>query len=380
MAHITDVAVIGSGALGCATAYYLAQSGVRRVTIVEKGPLVSGMTRRNAGLVHTHFADPILTRLALNSLDVFHHWSLRVGGTSAFNETGLVASAETESDALLLRERVAMQRGEGVDTRLMPRTELEAMLPQAEFSNTLLGAFEPHSGYADPIQTSQTFVQLAREQGATILTGTLAKYIVHNFGHVAEIETTTGKIEAPVIVITASALSARLLEPLGITLNWQYSRGVIGFFERPPALAEGHPTFLDAGNSRFLRPHPYNLSAAGTLNPRAHVAGPEALEDKVSATEAAALAQVAVARLPALADAPLKRAHPILYEHLPDDLPALGPVTGIEGLFVAAGFGEHAFTLSPGVGQLLAEWILNGRSSMNVEAFSPTRSSVAIPR
>jgi sarcosine oxidase subunit beta len=42
----------------------------------------------------------------------------------------------------------------------------------------------------------------------------------------------------------------------------------------------------------------------------------------------------------------------------PDDLPVLGPVLGVDGLLVAAGFSGHGFALSPIVGDVLARLAL----------------------
>jgi glycine/D-amino acid oxidase-like deaminating enzyme len=41
----------------------------------------------------------------------------------------------------------------------------------------------------------------------------------------------------------------------------------------------------------------------------------------------------------------------------PDDLPVLGPVPGVEGLVVAAGFSGHGFALAPVVGDVLARLV-----------------------
>ena len=53
-----------------ATALALGHAGIKRVTLVEKGPLVSGMTRRNAGLVHPFQPHPLLVELASRELRV----------------------------------------------------------------------------------------------------------------------------------------------------------------------------------------------------------------------------------------------------------------------------------------------------------------------
>jgi glycine/D-amino acid oxidase-like deaminating enzyme len=45
----------------------------------------------------------------------------------------------------------------------------------------------------------------------------------------------------------------------------------------------------------------------------------------------------------------------------------------VEGCFVAVGFGGHGFQHSPATGRLLAEWIIDGRPSMDLALFDPAR-------
>jgi len=58
---------------------------------------------------------------------------------------------------------------------------------------------------------------------------------------------------------------------------------------------------------------------------------------------------------------------------LPDGYPAVGAVPGVRGLFVATGHATLGLTLGPVSGKLLAEIILDGRASMNIDAFGVDR-------
>ena len=46
-----DVAVIGGGLVGCATAYYLTTAGTR-VALIERGTINRGASGQNAGSLH----------------------------------------------------------------------------------------------------------------------------------------------------------------------------------------------------------------------------------------------------------------------------------------------------------------------------------------
>ena len=57
----------------------------------------------------------------------------------------------------------------------------------------------------------------------------------------------------------------------------------------------------------------------------------------------------------------------------PDDHAILGPAPGVEGLFLAVGFGGHGFQHSPATGRTISEWIVDGRPSGDVSLFDPSR-------
>jgi sarcosine oxidase subunit beta len=70
----------------------------------------------------------------------------------------------------------------------------------------------------------------------------------------------------------------------------------------------------------------------------------------------------------------LHRGYTGVYDCSPDLQPLLGPVPAVPGLHVAVGFSGHGFKLSPAVGEMVAERIIDGRSSLvDVELFSPAR-------
>ena len=76
---------------------------------------------------------------------------------------------------------------------------------------------------------------------------------------------------------------------------------------------------------------------------------------------------------PALAGVPLERVWAGTRECTPDMMPIIGPVDGPGGFLVCAGFSGHGFALGPYVGQLMAEWIADGRPSLDLEAFGYRR-------
>jgi glycine/D-amino acid oxidase-like deaminating enzyme len=80
--------------------------------------------------------------------------------------------------------------------------------------------------------------------------------------------------------------------------------------------------------------------------------------------------EVAVKRLPALADASISHAWAGLYEMSPDANPIIGPVAEVQGLFLINGFSGHGFQHSPAAGRILADLIVGRDPGMDLTPFA----------
>jgi len=81
----------------------------------------------------------------------------------------------------------------------------------------------------------------------------------------------------------------------------------------------------------------------------------------------------AVHRLPLLERAQIAGGWAGLRPLTPDDHAIIGPAPGVEGFFLAVGFCGHGFQHSPMTGRMVAEWIVDGKPSMDLSLFDPGR-------
>ena len=64
----------------------------------------------------------------------------------------------------------------------------------------------------------------------------------------------------------------------------------------------------------------------------------------------------------------------------PDCRPLLGAIPGIEGLHVCAGFSGMGFKISPAIGLVMSELLLDGvAKSVDIQAFAPDRFAEGRP-
>ena len=84
--------------------------------------------------------------------------------------------------------------------------------------------------------------------------------------------------------------------------------------------------------------------------------------------------------LPILREVPVRRVMGGIYDNTPDRRPLLGPVPGIDGLFLAVGFSGHGFMIAPAVGELIASSVVGRATDLPVSDFSIGRFSSAATR
>ena len=81
----------------------------------------------------------------------------------------------------------------------------------------------------------------------------------------------------------------------------------------------------------------------------------------------------AVHRVPVLETAKIAGGWAGLRPLTPDDHAIIGWAPGVEGFFLAVGFGGHGFQHSPATGRHVADWIVDGKPSMDLSLFDPGR-------
>ncbi len=356
-----NIIVIGAGVVGCSLAFQLARAGAR-VRVFDKGGICAGMSARSGALVRMHYTFAPEAELAWKSLHYFRNWSDIVGGRCGFVETGFAVVVD-ERNAPRLRANVAMLQRIDVNTEVMTAIELRSNEPNAFVDDVALAAFEPQSGYADPVATTESLAAAAKRHGADFSTNTPVARIAHRGGRAAGVVDGAGRIhEADAVCVVAGPWTDALLAPLGVKIGIKSERAQIAFFKRPPQLK--HCIYIDTIAGSYFRPHGDDLTLAGLggWKPEAD-ANPDDFRENNDADFVAAVRKRLAQRIPAMADAPYSRGHAGIYDVSPDARAVMGPVPGVDGLFVAAGFSGTGFKTAPAVGASMAELILTGKST-----------------
>ena len=264
-----DVIVIGAGVVGCSLAFHLARDGAK-VAVLDKGRICSGMSARSGALVRMHYTFAPEAELAWKSFAYFTHWPEIVGPPGCgFVRTGfaIVVAAENVDR---LRSNVAMLQRIGVDTRTIDPKQLREIEPEANVEDVAMAAYEPRSGYADPVATTLSLANAAQRAGAEFILDTPVAAIETRGGRVSGVTDALGRHhEAGAVCVVAGPWTDRLIAPLGGQIGIKAERAQIAFFKRPAAMR--HCVYIDTIAGSYFRPHGEDLTLAGLAHgdPRA---------------------------------------------------------------------------------------------------------------
>jgi glycine/D-amino acid oxidase-like deaminating enzyme len=374
------VAIVGGGVMGASIAYHLALRGVRDVMVLEKGVVASGATGRSSACVRQHYSTPQTCRMALEALRFFEQAGERLGGREVgFVRTGclLVADARLEKE---MAATVDLQRAVGIDTRLVSREEMAEIEPRVATGDVATGCFEAASGYADPVATARAFAAAARDLGARIREETEVTGLAVQGSCVTGVETSRGRVEAPVVVNAAGLWSDRVARMAGVELPITVCRHKISIVAWPDGERRPHPMVYDFAGSIYTRPEAGGHILIGPLDDETpDRADPDRYREGVSFEESLEALGRAGRRFPVLERGAVARGYAGCFDVTPDWHPVIDQV-GPAGFYAVAGFSGHGFKLSPAVGRMAAALVAEGkRPGEDVDAFRLSRFAEGKP-
>ena len=356
-----NVVAIGGGVNGASTAMHLARMGAGKVLLVEKGYLAGGASGRSGAMVREHYLHPTLVRMAMEASDIFHHWQDAVGGDARFIQTGRLL-LWGQNDAESVRANVAMNRSLGVEIELLTPSDIAEILPSLNTEGVAVGAYEPNSGYADPMATTYAYARAAQDLGAGIRTGCAVTGIRTAGGKVVGVETDDGPIEADAVVAATGPWVNRLAAPLGETLPVTPIRVQMVHLRRPPSLESLDTAVIDNVTGAYFRTNAGFKTLVGGEAPGdlEEVVNPDAFGLNADHDTITRYWDRARFRFPEFAAATQMGGYGSLYDMTPDGNPVLDKSAAVDGLYWAAGFSGHGFKLSPVTGRMVAELVMHG--------------------
>jgi sarcosine oxidase subunit beta len=352
----TSVVIVGGGLMGLSAAFHLrrAQPSVP-VTVLERAQAGAAASGASAAGVRVMGRDPAERALALGSLARWPDLARELEGDTGYRRGGGLRVALDDEAWRQAPSWVAEQRADGVALDVVDAEAARQLAPGIAPA-CRGGVLSVIDGQAEAMPTVSAFAVGARRLGARVEEGVGARALVTERDRVVAIARTDGAQQpCDVAIVAAGAWSAALLAPLGIRLPIE-TRALQMLLTKPA------PAALDPVVSAFGRKLSLKQLGGG-----AYLIGggwPADIEDQpgnvwdLRPESVSASLDVAREVHPPTGRCAVARGWAGLEAFTPDDLPVLGPVPGVDGLLVAAGFSGHGFALSPIVGDVLARLAL----------------------
>ena len=363
----SDVLIVGGGLIGSATALYLAKRDVKSIVIDKDHPgrHASGV---NAGGLRKLNRNPAEIPLTVEASQVWSNIRELVDEDCDVKLAGQARVAENVADLELLEQRAAMVRDLGFDhEQMIGRDRLYELIPA--LSPHCVGALWCEGdGYARPYHATTAFRRKAESLGVTYLTGTAVDALERD-GENWLASTRAGELRAPLVVNAAGAWGAKLAAVVGDRIPLEPGAPTLMVTERLPH-------FIDPVVGAASRKLSFKQMQNGTVViGGAHMARLDMTRERteIDYRTMAESARTVTALFPQMADAHIVRMWAGIEGFTPDHIPVIGPAINAPGLFHAFGFSAHGFQLSPVVGRILSELIVDGRSSLPIDAFRADR-------
>ena len=351
---MADVVVVGGGIVGTSTLYHLAAAGCRGAVLVERDTLGSGSTAAAAGGIRAQFSDELNIRIAQEAIARFARFADEIGVDIGFRQTGYLFLLQAGEVGTFQRS-VALQQSLGVPSRLITPAEAAAIVPQVRVDDLAAATFCPIDGSADPGSAVQGYAAAARRLGARILQGTPATGIVVEGDRVVGVTTGRGVIATPTVVCAAGVWSRAFAATAGVDIPVRAERRYVHLTTEGGDLPAELPLTIDFATGFY-----FHREGPGLL-----LGGPWAAAED--------LAPVALHRVPALADLPIRPGWSGDYEVSPDHNAIVGATASPRGFLYGTGFSGHGFQQGPVVGCYLADLALGREPVLDLAPFSLDR-------
>jgi sarcosine oxidase subunit beta len=262
----------------------------------------------------------------------------------------------------------AMQRELGVAVETLTPADVARRWPLLETSDLVGATFCQSDGLADPHGVTAAYFAAAKRAGAQFEFSTEVTGLGVEGGRVTGVRTATGDVDTPCVVNAAGPWAKSLAAFAGVHLPVEPVRRQIFTTQPVDWLPLDFPMVVDTRTGVYMHKESGGLLmglADPDEPPSFHTHADMEFRDKVFL--------LAMERLPRLEDAAYRAGWGGLYETSPDHNAVLGPAPEVKGFFLANGFSGHGFMQSPAVGQVIADWIVDGRPGLDVRELSPTR-------
>ncbi|WP_193369021.1 GcvT family protein [Pelagibius marinus] len=364
--------IIGGGIIGCSIAYHLAKAGEKDIVLLEKASLTEGATWHAAGLVGQLRSSRNTTRMLQRSVELYDRLESETGQAIDWKKVGSLRLACSPDRMMEVKRLATMARSFGLEMQVITAQEAYDLFPLIDPKGVLGAAFIPTDGQVDPASLCQAIAAGARRQGVTIVQGKKVLDATVTNGRITEVQTDDGDYSAETVVLAAGMWSRELGKKLGVNVPACAVEHQYLVTEPIPDMPKGLPTLRDPDRLVYYKPDAGGRLVIGGYEDDTVPFGDHGIPGEFARQllpenfdRFEPLATYAGQVTPVVNTVGVRQLinGPIPYSADGDFV--MGKAPELDNLFVATGF-LYGIAAGGGAGAIMAEWILEGRPSLDL--------------
>ncbi|MBU7026482.1 MAG: FAD-binding oxidoreductase [Theionarchaea archaeon] len=361
-----EVVIIGGGVTGCGAAYNLVKKGVTDVVVLEKNYLCYGASGRCGGGIRQQFTTEANIKLAMDSVRIFEQLSEELDTDIEYDQGGyLIITYEDEVEQF--KENVKLQNRMGLQSRFITPEEAREIVPLLNIDPIAGATFCQTDGHANPFRVVHGYAKKAEEMGVEINKFTEVTGIKVDDGQITAVKTNKGTVKTSIVVNAAGAYSRDIGLMVGVDLpNKPYRHEIL---VTEPIEHVQDPMIISFKTGIYFSQQECGSIIGGIGDPEE----PSSYNLSGSLRFLRRMATTMIELVPAYGHLNVLRQWAGLYDVTPDAQPNLGWTEGVEGFCQANGYSGHGFMIAPKVTELIAELIVDGKTSMPIDDLNVKR-------
>ncbi len=367
-----DIAVIGAGIMGMATASYLSKNGVK-LAVIDKEYIGSGSTGRCIAGIRQQFSTPASIAVMKENVSLFSQMEEEFGFSVEFYQGGYLLMAHNEEMVELFKSNIKIQQKEGINVSLLSPEEALSVVPKLNIEGLLAAAYCPDDGQAYPFAVLKGYkTKIDERKGDFFLHNPVIKFEKkENFLLYLEDGTV---IEAEKVLLSAGPWTKELGRKIDLDLPLFPERHEAMITERIPRIIE--PMIVDYRKDGCYFQQMLTGQVIGCYTPSPNVPG---LRKNSSREFLLEMGKRMVRLVPELESAAILRHWAGSYNMTPDGNPIVDK-TPVDDLYIASGMSGHGFMFGPALSKHLAHFIGNDEWDTDFSEFSFFQPFIRRPR
>jgi sarcosine oxidase subunit beta len=359
-----QVIVIGAGSFGCNTAWHLRQKGLDVLVLESAVGPATFTTKSAAGFVSSwstvHVREWGKNEWFLQRYGIDFYTSLArdAGRDIGFFPCGITYIYLTPSGWQNVQARAATARGFGTKLEVLTAARARTVLPQIEFGSTTGILFDPDSVRVRAGDAIASLAQLVERKGVRFQYNTRVNSLLHDEKGLAGVETDNGQLWASTVIVTAGAACRPLVEKTCGPCPAKPEPATRYITKPIPGITSSMPMIIFSDfHGAYIREERGGLLIGGAEQA-------EGIRESIRKIENV---------MPALKRADIFEITGGLPTYTRDILFILDEVPNCKGIYVIAGCQEGGITHGPGLGKMMAELVVDGRTEWNREPYRLSR-------